>query len=604
PKHPATSFAYDRTVGCMAWLESDEFRLITDETWFTDDTKAIEICKLGQEPFGDLDDAPEDFVRSGFGDLDVEPIIFNMLESDDVFFSQKDELLRISGVITNSISFDQIKHSDLIPIYHLRKQEDWKYLHKIQKETNMFGVPSILLDLIKERNARIKIKNLSSDKLQILWNGAESLFELDNYDGCMTELLEIAPDETKFSVPNGMRYVKIFVLGKPKRQFAIEITIESVGAKLEQIGSFWCDDEQLNRIYETAVHTNRICNQLALWDGIKRDRLPWVYDLYLSARGAYPLWNDFSIIKRSLMELGQTPEGEWMNSLPSYTLWWFVTIWEYILHTSDANFAEEIMPLIKKHAEWVEKNVDENGYLKVGGSFIDWVPMTQEESLLSLQAIYLIAKQALTNISQVMPDHALDIKWHIPEISEEKFLSSPALITKVLGILSGYISNEKTLDFLKDYEIADPLTPCSAYLLACVYADFNMPDKGLNVIRKLWGDMLDQGATTFWEAIRCEYPEDFHKHLTTFTAYNEYRMSLCHAWSSTPVEWFTRILLGVNPADLGFRKTEIAVWAPEGINKCEGTVPTPFGVIHVSWVRKDKDQIIVKTEIPKGIEVV
>jgi len=137
-----------------------------------------------------------------------------------------------------------------------------------------------------------------------------------------------------------------------------------------------------------------------------------------------------------------------------------------------------------------------------------------------------------------------------------------------------------------------------------VYADFNMPDKGLNVIRKLWGDMLDQGATTFWEAIRCEYPKDFHKHLTTFTAYNEYRMSLCHAWSSTPVEWFTRILLGVNPADLGFRKTEIAVWAPEGINKCEGTVPTPFGIIHISWVRKDKDQIIIKTEIPKGIEVV
>jgi alpha-L-rhamnosidase len=202
-----------------------------------------------------------------------------------------------------------------------------------------------------------------------------------------------------------------------------------------------------------------------------------------------------------------------------------------------------------------------------------------------------------------MPDSDLTFTWRIPEIPEEKFLNSPAVITKVLGILSGYVSTNKALEFLKNFQLADPISPCSAYLLACLYADFNMPDKGLSIIRSIWGGMLDQGATSFWEAVRCEYPEDFHKHLTTFTAYGEYRMSLCHAWSSTPVEWFTRIMLGVSSVEPGYRKTEIAIWAPDGINKCEGTVPTPFGTIYVSWVRKD-EQIIVKTEVPKGIEIV
>ena len=65
PKHPATSFVYDRTVGCLAWLEGDGFRLVTDETWSADNVPAIEICKLGQEPYGDLDYPPEDFARSG-----------------------------------------------------------------------------------------------------------------------------------------------------------------------------------------------------------------------------------------------------------------------------------------------------------------------------------------------------------------------------------------------------------------------------------------------------------------------------------------------------------------------------------------------------------
>jgi alpha-L-rhamnosidase len=328
------------------------------------------------------------------------------------------------------------------------------------------------------------------------------------------------------------------------------------------------------------------------------------FDLYLSARGAYPLWNDFSIIKRSLIELGETPEGEWMNSLPSYTLWWFVSVWEYIMHQSDVEFVKELAPLIQKHASWVEKNVDEKGFLKVGASFIDWVPISAEESLLCLQALYVIAKQSLTNISNAMPDTEIDFDWCVPEIPEERFINSEAVITKVLGILSGYVSTDQAAKFLKEYQLADPITPCSAYLLACLYADFNMPEKGLSVIRSIWGGMLDQGATSFWESVKCEYPEDFHRHLTTFTAYGEYRISLCHAWSSTPVEWFTRIMLGVNPVEPGYKKTEIAIWAPEGINKCEGTVPTPYGTIYVSWVRKDKDEIIVKTEIPKGIEVV
>jgi len=184
-------------------------------------------------------------------------------------------------------------------------------------------------------------------------------------------------------------------------------------------------------------------------------------------------------------------------------------------------------------------------------------------------------------------------------------LDSEAVITKVLGILSGYISYDNALSFLRSYQLADPISPCSAYLLACLYADFDMPDKGLSIIKTLWGGMLDQGATTFWEAIKCDYPEkDFHKHLTTYTAYGSYRMSLCHAWSSTPAEWFTRVFLGVNPVEPGYRKVEIAIWAPDNMNLCEGTIPTPFGNIHVSWARKDNGKIVVKTNVPNGIEIV
>jgi len=604
PEHGATSFAYDRTVGCMAWLEGDGFRFVTNDTWLADDDTAVEICKLGQEPYGDLDYPPGDFARSGFGDLLMEPLTFTVMDGKNITHHQQGSLLRLSGEIKSNVIVEPLKHSELISIYHLRKQTDWKKLRKIQHETDLSGVPNILVDLRRESNARLRIYNLGSEPVTILWNGAESLFELEHYDNCITEVAEIGQGKAIFLVPAGMRYAAIFVFGEAGKKFELDTVFESVGANLGQIGSFQCDDEQLNRIYETSVHTNYLCHQLALWDGIKRDRLPWVYDLYLAARGAYPLWSDFSILRRSLVELGQTPDGSWMNSMPDYTLWWFVSIWEYLLHRSDARFAEELAPVIQRHADFVGRNVDENGFLKVERGFIDWVPMTTEESRLSLQAVYVIAKHALNNISEGMPHLQLPFDWPIPEIPEEQFLNAAPVITKVLGALAGYVSTDGVLEFLNSYQLKDPISPCSAYLLACLYADFDMPNRGLSIIRSIWGGMLDKGATSFWEAARRDYPDDFHKYLTTYTAYGEYRMSLCHAWSSTPVEWFSRVLLGVNPVSPGYRDVEIVIRAPSSMKKCSGTVSTPFGPIGVSWYRENDGQIIVRTDVPEGIRIV
>lgn len=603
PKHPAISFAYDRTVGCIAWIESNGFRLVTDESWLADEQSAVQVCKLGQEPYGDLDNAPLDFVRSGFGDLKAQNSPFELIKANNVLFRQSEDSLRLSGTLIGN-PIQPLKHEQLIPIYHLRKQDDWKRLRELQKSIDMTWVPNALIDLKQEINARLIIRNLCPEPVTVLWNGAESLFELFNYDNCMTETIFAEPGKISHSVPSGLRYIALYVFGENGRKFTIDVRFESVLADIKQEGTFWCDDEELLKIYEVSAYTNKLCHQLALWDGIKRDRLPWALDLYLAARAGYVLWKDTSILKRSLFELARTPYGEWINSIPSYTLWWFVAIWEFIMNTSDADFVKDIAPYIQRHADWVSENIDDRGFLKVEKSFIDWVPMTDEDSLLSLQAIYAIARRSLQNISEVLPELNIKFNWTLPNINKERFLNSNAVITKVLGALSGYIDENDTINFLRNYELKDPISPCSAYLLACLYADFDMPDKGLSIIRNLWGRMLKLGATTFWETFRCEYPEDFHKHLTTFTAYGEYRISLCHSWSSTPAEWFLRILLGVNPIEPGYRKTEIAIWAPDWINKCEGSVPTPYGIIHVSWVRKSKDRIIVKTDIPAGIELI
>ena len=48
----------------------------------------------------------------------------------------------------------------------------------------------------------------------------------------------------------------------------------------ERIGSFSCSDERVNEIFQTAAYTAELCMQTYLWDGIKRDRLVWIGDMY------------------------------------------------------------------------------------------------------------------------------------------------------------------------------------------------------------------------------------------------------------------------------------------------------------------------------------
>jgi hypothetical protein len=117
--------------------------------------------------------------------------------------------------------------------------------------------------------------------------------------------------------------------------------------------------------------------------------------------------------------------------------------------------------------------------------------------------------------------------------------------------------------------------------------------------------MLEKGASTFWEAVRLEPAggRDFHDELTTYTAYDSYRMSLCHSWSSTPVQWISRFILGVEPVAPGYQKIRFSPQAVEGLTRVTGDVNTPFGVIHVEW-SKQGDKIVPSIQLPDGIEIV
>jgi len=373
---------------------------------------------------------------------------------------------------------------------------------------------------------------------------------------------------------------------------------------MRQAGSLRTDSESLNAIFDLSVHTNRVCHQLGLWDGIKRDRLNWTYDFYLAAKADYVLWDDLAVLRRSMEELGRgTPEGYWMNDIPAYTLWWLNNVWEYFLHTADREFVLSLEQEIMRHCRLVESLIDPDtrALTKVDSSLIEWVPMKPEEAEMNMQALLRITGDSLRKLKRFVPELAGLPDWGYPQLAAEPFLAGEQLITKLLGIQSGYIGEAEGAAFLRDYKVADPITPLSAYWLADCCSKHGLQEKAWEAVSTVWGKMLAEGATTCWESVTLQHEGDFHHALTTYTAYDSYRISLCHSWAGTPVHWIMSRVLGVEPAEPGYRKITFRPQRLQGVSVCAGMIPTPYGVIEAGWDDSAGGDYILR--MPEGIEV-
>ena len=141
-------------------------------------------------------------------------------------------------------------------------------------------------------------------------------------------------------------------------------------------------------------------------------------------------------------------------------------------------------------------------------------------------------------------------------------------------------------------------------------------DEAMKMISDYWGAMLDLGATTFWEdfdyskaagAGRIDevVPEgryDIHADGGAY-CYVGLRHSFCHGWASGPTVWLSSHVLGVEPAEPGFRKVRINPHLGS-LEWAEGSYPTPYGPITVSHRKAADGSVKSQIHLPKGVKLV
>ncbi len=417
--------------------------------------------------------------------------------------------------------------------------------------------------------------------------------------------------------PSGFRFVRIDALGtKPVQLSQVRAVLQI--RDIPYVGSFKCDDERLNKIWQVGAYTVHLNMQEYLWDGIKRDRLVWIGDMHPEVSTIDAVFGFNEVVPRSLdLTRDVTPVTEWMNGISSYSMWWVLIHEEWWKHHGDRAYLEKQKPYMQALLKKLAGLIGEDGHEKIDGMrFLDWPSSPNKQGVTAgLQGLLVMTLESgarmMTTLgdadtAKVCGDAAARGGKVIPEVNGSK--SGAALLA-----LAGMTDAKKTAEVLKRDGAKDVSTFYGFYVLQAL-AKADEMDAALDIVRTYWGAMLDRGATTFWEDFNLDWlkdsaridelvpagKKDLHGDFGAY-CYEGFRHSFCHGWASGPTAWMSQNVLGVTPLEPGFAKVRVA---PQlgSLKWAEGTYPTPRGPIRIRHERQPDGSIKSDVKVPDGVE--
>ncbi|MFA6701216.1 MAG: alpha-L-rhamnosidase C-terminal domain-containing protein [Dysgonamonadaceae bacterium] len=419
---------------------------------------------------------------------------------------------------------------------------------------------------------------------------------------------------------SGFRFVRIDLLDKD-----VDLPLQSVRAifryrDIPYLGTFKCNDERLNKIWETGVYTVHLNMQEYLWDGIKRDRLVWVGDMHPEVATINRVFGQNEVINKSLdFARDTTPLPGWMNGMTTYSMWWIIIHRDLYLHQGNISYLREQHDYLTALIQQITSQIDKNGKEKLNGTrFLDW-PTSEDPDVIhsGIQALTVLTIQAGKDIAKWLKDPSLEktcddaltlLKKYIPEDHNNKqaaaLLSLANITTPQAG--SSVILDNGSQNFATFY---------GYYMLEALAKDGKYKE-AMQIISDYWGAMLDLGATTFWEnfiyeertnATRIDQlPKedlfDIHADGGAF-CYVGLRASLCHGWASGPTSWLTEHVLGIKVLEPGSKTIEVKPHLGD-LKYAEGTFPTPYGIVKVKHVKQVDGRIKSEINAPKGVKII
>jgi alpha-L-rhamnosidase len=461
--------------------------------------------------------------------------------------------------------------------------------------------------------------------------GVAHLFYGEGLEMELTDTFVLKKGENRLSSfgRRAFRYVKLAIQATPVPIKVSSLQLRFVHYPFLESGSFVCSDDKLNAIWEVGKYTTLVNSQDHFEDCPHREAALWVADAVVMARVVYQTFGDLELVRKCLLQVAriQNEDGSLPGTgpehnpfvLPDFCAHWLFGVQDYVEYSGDEQFLVELWPSILKLVDWFERQEDDDGlFAKADRAgwwcFIDWSDdIERKDKVTAISCYYYKLLKTVSELAVRMsePEKAKSLESKAITLREtirrklriqgnslfadcltESGLSEKATAqTNFVAVWCGIMEKAEAEQFIKSYYLTGKLPPIKgAFFLHIVLEtlfSYSFKEEAVNEIRRFWGDMLDRGATTWWETFDptlpfCTIPSPYLGHTPTYMQ-AAIPVSLSHGWGASPTYLLTRELLGVDASKLNGGFVELRPLVAGGIAWVKGRIPTPYGVIEAKW---------------------
>jgi len=432
----------------------------------------------------------------------------------------------------------------------------------------------------------------------------------------------------------GFRYVKLRF-----RSCFKKVKVHSVKAILttypfEERGSFHCDEDKLNAVFDICRYTIQLCSNEFIVDTPWREQGQWLGDVSaVTLGGIYACFGDVKLPAKFLRQsaANQLPTGlltnvtnvvssNWQWVLSDYSLWWIIALWNHYLYTGKDHWIHHFYPHVSKIVYTFLNYIDEYGLVKdmPYGIFIDWADVDKRGECAVLNALLYATLGVVEKMAELKQDsYILRLVQKARDGIKANFTlrfydgkRGCFVDANIDGNLSVKVSEHANaaailwelcheniaLEIIKDFyeKRSISYTEAQPFFTMVVLQALDKVgrfDLALEVIRERWGKrMVERGASSTYEewGINGSWRSG---------EYSGFLRSQSHAWSAHPAEFLICNLIGLKILEAGCGKVQLR---PKRVSFDYSVVfSTPLGPIRV--VKRGTD---IQRFVPEGVKVV
>lgn len=417
----------------------------------------------------------------------------------------------------------------------------------------------------------------------------------------------------------GFRFVRLDLLGADSYIEIMSVRSVFLYKNIEYKGSFRCNDELLNKIWDMGAYTVHLNMQNYLWDGIKRDRLVWIGDMHPETSTIQAVFGYDDVVPKSLdFVRDETGLPGWMNNIPTYSMWWILIQHSWFMQNGDMEYLRSQKDYLLVLMNQLSAFIDEEGKDTTPEfRFVDWPSFENKKAVdAGVQALHIMAAEAAAGLFTALGEKEACEKCmkDITRLKQFDVDHNGCKQAAALMVLAGLADKDAINREVLAIDGARRISAFMGYYVLKARALAGDIKGSLDCIREYWGGMISLGATTFWEDFNLDWMEnaaridelvtkdkkDIHGDYGDY-CYKGYRHSLCHGWASGPTAWLSENVLGIRVVEPGCKMVQIMPSLGD-LEWAEGDYPTPEGIIHVRHEKQADGSIQSKIDVPPGIK--